>query len=113
MLRLAPRTVVAVSTPGVAPVFTAPTSAHNGPHRTPTQAARRLVNNDIVWDDGEVDLVTYAECHGRGHSFIASNGHRVHGQFVCYVKTEGEPTSWVRMTSQPGNDYRLKFMGYL
>jgi hypothetical protein len=64
-------------------LFTATASAHNGPHWTPQQAAKRLVKKDIEWDDGEVDIGTYAECSGRGHSFISFNGHRVFGPFRC------------------------------
>lgn len=112
MLRLRPRTVIAVATATAALVFTATASAHNGPHWTPSQAAKRLVKNDIRWDDGEVDIVTYAECSGEGHTFVAFNGNRVYGRFSCYVKTEREAPYYVRMTSQRGNNYRLKFLGY-
>lgn len=112
MLGLRPHIAIAVSTAAVALVFTATASAHNGPHWTSTQAAKRLVKNDIRWDDGELDVVTYAECRGAGHTFIAFNGNRVYGRFSCYVKTEREAPYYVRMTSLLGNNYRLKFLGY-
>jgi hypothetical protein len=103
---------VALGLATAALAFTGVASAHNGPHWTPQQAAKRLLKNDIEWDSGEVDIVTNATCSGQGHSFIASNGHRVYGRFLCWVKTEQEAPYYVRMTSQPGNNYRLRFLYY-
>jgi hypothetical protein len=96
----------------VALAAASPASAGQKPYWTTQQAAKRLVKNDIQWDDGEHDIVVYAECTGRGPVYLSANGFRVWGQFVCYVKTDSEDPYYVRLTTKPGNNYRLKFLYY-
>jgi hypothetical protein len=107
------RTVVALGGVLVALAVATPALAHHGAHWTSQQAAKRLVNGDIVWSNGTSQDILRAICVGFGHNFIGVNGQRVFWKFRCNAFFKGDGWGLVEYWAGKGNRGKVFFLHWL